>query len=191
MNYEFGKIERLSESLKLNKVPQHEYEAIMKDGELIKKTSKNKVKAQWFYNAVNTMDKLLDHNLKQKIREDCACCLGGKRAALCRTVNKDYAAVEERIKAINDTHFVFGNEIKIIAPGKYEVSFFDKTLSEKKCVCIKELDTAMPITYCMCCGGHVKHHLQTVLGVPLKVEVASSALSSKGKENCVFHLTEK
>lgn len=190
MEYEFGKIERLRESLILNKVPENTYSAIMKGGELIKKTANNKEKALWFYNAINTMDTLLNPELKQKVREDCACCLGGKRAALCKKVNKEYSTAEERIKAINDTHFVFGNEIRILGQGTYQVSFFDSTLPEKKCVCIKELATAMSKTYCMCCGGHVKHHLETVLGVPLKVEVISSALSSEGRENCVFHLTE-
>ncbi len=190
MKYEFGKIERLSESLILNKVPENIYSSIMKGGELVKKTAKNKEKALWFYNAMNTMDKLLNPELKQKVREDCACCLSGKRAALCKKVNKEYSTTEERIKAINDTHFVFGNEISILGKGKYQVVFFESTLPEKKCVCIKELTAAMSKTYCMCCGGHVKHHLETVLGVPLKVEILSSALSSEGRENCIFHLTE-
>jgi len=190
MEYEYGKIERLSESMIKNNVPKKIYASIMKNGELIKKTSKNKEKAQWFFTAMNNMDQLLDSAIKQKVREDCACCLSGKRQTLCRKVNKEYLTTEDRIKAINDTHYVFGNEIKVIGKGKYKVSFFSEDQQIKKCVCIKDLEGKMSKTYCLCCGGHVKHHLETVLGVPLKVKTISSSLSSEGKQNCRFQLTE-
>ena len=190
MKYEYGKIDRLSESLGKNNVPKQIYLAIMKDGELIKRTSKNKEKSKWLFGAINTMDKLLDPYLKKRIREDCACCLSGKRQKLCKNVNKEYSTIEERIEAINKTHYVFGNGVKIIGKGKYEVTFFNEDLPIKKCVCVKDLEGKMSITYCFCCGGHVKHHLQTVLGVPLEVKTISSALSSEGKKNCRFQLSE-
>jgi hypothetical protein len=190
MEYEYGKIKRLSESLVSNKVPRKIYIAVMKNGELIKKTSKNKEKTQWFYQAMNTMDQLLEPEIKQKIREDCACCLSGKRQSLCKKVKKDYETQEERIKAINDTHYVFGNSVKVLSKGKYEVSFFNDEQPIKKCVCLKDVEGKISKTYCFCCGGHVKHHLETVLGVQLKVKTISSALSSEGKLNCKFQLAE-
>jgi|WetSurMetagenome_2_1015567.scaffolds.fasta_scaffold123007_2 hypothetical protein len=190
MEYSYGKINRLSNSLIKNKVPKNTYASIMKDGERITKNSKNKEKAQWFFSAITTMDHLLDSKTKKKVREDCACCLSGKRQKLCKQVNKEYSTAEERIRAINDTHYIFGNEIKIIGNGKYEVSFFNEDEPIKKCVCIKDLEGKMSKTYCFCCGGHAKYHLETVLGVPLKVKTVSSALSSEGKQNCTFQLTE-
>jgi hypothetical protein len=190
MEYEYGKIKRLSESLLKNKVPKNKYNQIMKHGEIIKKTSNNKEKALWFYNAMNIMDQLLDIDERKKIREDCACCLSGKRQIICKNANRESDTIELRIKAVNDTNYVFGNGVKKLGKGKYEVSFFNEDLPIKQCVCIKDLESAMSKTYCYCCGGHVKHHLETVLGSKLEVEVISSALSSKGKKNCRFILKE-
>jgi hypothetical protein len=190
MEYEFGKIDRLNKSLVENNVDMAILIEIMKDGEKVLKTSSNKTKSIWFYDAMNKMDKLLEIDQRKKIREDCACCLTGKRSTLCKKVNKSYNSVEEKINAINDTHSVFGNEIKITGPGKYEVSFFPEYMELKKCVCLRDLDKPMSITYCYCCGGHVKHHLETVLGKSVSVKVISSALSSQGKKNCHFELRE-
>jgi hypothetical protein len=188
MEYEYGKIEKLSESLIKHKVPKRIYASIMKNAESIKKKSKNKDKARWFYYAMNTMDQLLEEDIRNQIREDCACCLSGKRQTICRKANKDYNTEEERLKAVNDTHYVFGSGARIIGKDKYEVSFFNEDMPIKKCVCIKDLEGSMSKTYCYCCGGHVKHHLETVLGTQLSVEVISSALSSEGKKNCRFIL---
>ncbi len=190
MVYEYGKIGRLYQSLIKNNINHELIDSIMEDGELIKKTSSNKIKVKWLFNAINRMDQLLDNKTKQKIREDCACCLSGKRQTICRKSNIDYKTTEDRINAANESHYVFGNGIKIIGKGKYQVSFFDDSIPVKKCVCVKDLDEKMSITYCYCCGGHVKHHLETVLGLPLKVKTISSALSSQGKKNCVFELSE-
>ena len=54
--------------------------------------------------------------------------------------------------------------------------------------CLPEAVEPLPITYCYCCGGHVKHHLGIALGRELAVEVRSSILSSGGKKPCRFLL---
>jgi hypothetical protein len=189
--YEYGKIEDLNQSLLKHKIDDNIRKKIMKSGELVKKTSKNEIRAEWFFNAMNMMDELVDEETRKKVREDCACCLEGKRHKLCREINKKYRTSNEKIRAINDTHYVFGHEIKIIGENKYEVSFFDEKIPEKRCSCLKIImDKQMSKTYCYCCSGHVKHHLETVLGKKLDVEVISSALSSMGEKSCRFVLTE-
>jgi hypothetical protein len=189
--YEYGKIEDLNQSLLKHKIDDNIRKKIMKSGELVKKTSKNEIRAEWFFNAMNVMNELLDEDTKKKVREDCACCLEGKRQKLCKDVNKKYKTPNERTQAINDTHYVFGHEIKTIGKNKYEVTFFDEKIPEKRCSCLKIImDKQMPKTYCYCCGGHVKHHLETVLGKNLNVECIDSALSSMGKKSCRFVLIE-
>src|SRR5215471_8522271 len=156
--YEDGKIEDLNQSLKKHGVSGNVCKKIMKAGEKIQKTSKNEEKAEWFFNAMNVMDELLDEETRKKVRGDCACCLEGKRGKLCKTVHKEHKTPEERVEAINSTHFIFGHEIKIIGTGKYEVAFFDETIPEKRCSCLKVvMDKKMSKTYCYCCGNHVKH----------------------------------
>ena len=191
--YEYGRIDMLNKSLKKFGVDEEVRRQIMKSGEEIKKTDDNGRKQDWFCGAMNTMDELLDNETKQKVRGNCACCLGGKRETLCKQINRQYASTEEKIRAINETHYVFGNEIKITGSEKYEVSFFSESNPSKRCSCWKDdwfLRNKMSRTYCLCCGGHVKHHLETVLGKEVKVRFISSVLTSGGKKNCRFELTE-
>ncbi len=190
MNYPYGKIQKLYESLQNNMIDKDIIVEIMKNGENIKQTDKNEKKAEWFYNAMQIMDLRLDPSTRYKVREDCACCLGGKRHDACKLINKNYSSKKERIEKADETKLVFGNGLKEIAKGKYEVSFFPDNLEHKSCPCLTGLSEAMPITYCYCCGGHVKYHLETVLGQKLEVKVITSALSTKGKNGCKFELTE-
>jgi len=192
--YNVGNIDRLDQSLVKNGIDADVRKKIMKSGELIKGTSKPEVLADWCFNAMTKIDELLDEKTKQAVREDCACCLGGKREKLCKQMAKQFATAEERIKAINDTHFVFGHEIKITGKGKYEVKFFDDAASEKICSCsgrrLNVLNKKWSKTWCYCCGGYVKRHLETVLGKQVNVKVISTVLSSMGRKNCHFELKE-
>jgi hypothetical protein len=191
--YEDGKMEDLNQSLKKHGVKDSIRKKIMKSGEQIKKTSKKEVKAEWFFNAMNIMDELLDEKTRKEVREDCACLvLNGKRHELCKSINKKYETPEERIQAVNADHSVFGHEIKIIGAGKYEVLFKDESIPEKHCCdCLQVvMDKKMSNTYCYCCGSHVRHQLETLLGKKVDVKIISSSLSSMGKKSCRFVLTE-
>ncbi|HEX2966931.1 MAG TPA: hypothetical protein VHO84_14180, partial [Syntrophorhabdaceae bacterium] len=90
----------------------------------------------------------------------------------------------------NQTKLVFGNSVRMSSKGKYEVSFFPENKEIRNCPCLKGLVKAMPVTYCYCCGGHVKHHLETVLGTKLSVKVLETVLSTNGKKGCKFELKE-
>jgi hypothetical protein len=192
--YKIGLINSLNQSLEKNEIEKKIHEKIMESAELVKPSSKPIIIAEWCFNAMSKMDELLEDDIKQKIREDCACCLGGKQKKLCTEVNKNYISSDERINAINESHSVFGHEIKVSGKGKYEVKFHEETLPEYKCVCshfkLNGLNKKWSKTWCYCCAGHVKHHLETLLGKQLKVKVISSALSSIGKKNCHFELKE-
>jgi hypothetical protein len=192
--YNSGNIYRLDQSLVKNAIDANIRKKIMKSGEFIQGTSKPEALAEWCFKAMIKMDELLDESIKQRIREDCACCLGGKREKLCKSVNRDFTTPEERINAINETHYVFGHEIRITGKGKYEVIFYDEETIEKKCSCygrrLNVLNKKWSKTWCYCCGGHIKHHLETVLGKKVKVKLISSVLSSMGNKNCHFELKE-
>jgi hypothetical protein len=180
--------------LEKNGIDKEIHKKIMESAELVKPSSKPIVVAEWCFNAMNVMDELLDEKTRQKVREDCACRLGGRQEKLCKEANKNYLTSEERIMAINEAHQVFGHEVKIIGEGIYEVLFQDESVPEKRCACshsrLNGLNKEWSKTYCYCCGGHVKHHLETVVGKKLNVEVIASALSSIGKKSCHFRLKE-
>ena len=191
MKYGYGKIGKLAENLEKNNIDKEIIGRIMFDGDKIKQTDTNEKKSEWFYDAMARMDNELSESIRYKIRQACACCLGGKRNIVCKEINKKYTSVEEKIEAANNSKLVFGNGVKIISPGKYEVSFFPDEWEEKKCPCIKDLKKEMSLTYCYCCGGHVRYHLETVLGKKLRVKVLETALTTLSKKSCRFELTEE
>ena len=192
--YNFGPIERLNQSLEKYGIDKDIHKKIMESGESIKGKSTQEEKAEWCFNAMNLMDDLLDENTRNKVREDCACLTGGTREKFCKKINKDYSSTEERIKAVNESHYIFGHEIKITGKGKYEVYFFDESIPEKRCSCLNGrlhcINKKWSKTWCYCCGGHVKQHLETILGKKLEVKIIASALTSMGKKSCHFKLNE-
>jgi len=192
LEYKYGKINYLNRNLKKNGINEETRKIIMESGELVNSKSSLNTKVEWCFNAMNKMDKLFDKNIKQNIREGCACNLGGKRGNYCREINKKYETIEDRIKTVNESHYIFGHEIKIIGNGKYKVTFWEEPIIEPKCSCFPKIkfDKEWSESWCYCCGGHVKHHLEIVLGKKVVAKIISSALMSQGKKNCIFELNE-
>ena len=193
--YKYGKINRLNKSLIKNGIDNEICQKIMESGETIKTGDKTEKKEDWFLNSMNVMDDLLDGKIKQKVREECACNLKGKRQIMCKELFEKNISVEEKIEEINKNHYVFGKEIKIIGKGTYEVTFWDESMQVKPCACwghknTWHLNKKMSSTYCLCCGGHIKHFLEILLGKRVEVVFISSALSSNGEKNCRFQLKE-
>ena len=51
-------------------------------------------------------------------------------------------------------------------------------------------DREMPLSYCICCAGHCRRHLEKLLDLTLKTkEVVSSPINSNGKKPCEFIFT--
>ena len=156
----------------------------MEGGEdILRKTSPEK-KADWFRGAMIKMNKLLDNETRKAVREGCACCLGGKRLEISKSIAKENESLEERIKAANEAHYV--GSVTMMENGEILVRFAPEGLDHYPCYCLPKAREPLPITYCYCGGGHVKHHLQNALGRELDGTVRSSALSSGGKFPCTF-----
>jgi hypothetical protein len=185
-NYEYHRIGHLAEQLEVAGIDEGMIDRIMEGGEeILRKTSPEK-KADWFRGAMLRMNKLLDNETRKVVREGCACCLGGQRLKISKAIAQENDSLEDRIKAANEAKFVFGNSVTITENGEVSVRFFPEGLERYRCVCLPQAKEPLPITYCYCCGGHVKHHLQIALGRELDCTVLSSALSSGGKKPCTF-----
>ncbi len=190
--YEYGRIAKLSEGLKKAKVDPKIIRKIMEGGESIRKSTPPEKKTEWLREAMLRMDKLLDLDIRRTVRESCACCLGGKRLKLSKAIAKQNDTLEERIRAANETKFVFGHEVTMQNDGRILVRFAPEGLPGYYCACLgRNVKEPLSRTYCFCCGGHVKHHLQIALGRNLLCETRSTALSSGGKEPCTFIFTIK
>ena len=186
MDYEYGRIRKLAESLQEFGIAEDILARIMEGGEDIRKTTKPDKKAEWMKHAMERMDRLLDKETRCAVREACACCLGGRRHKLAKENADKFATLVERIAAADDAHFVFGNGVILHDDGSIAVQFDVEGKPQYRCVCLPKAKEPISITYCYCCGGHVKHHLQTALGFALQCTVRSSALSSGGKKPCTF-----
>lgn len=187
--YEYGRIERLNRGLEAAGIDPAIIAQIMAGGEEIRASTTPQKKAAWLGEAMHRMDDLLDLDTRRAVRESCACCLGGKRLKITRGIAKQYATLEERIAAANEAKYVFGHSVTVKADGSLMVRFFPDGQESYRCVCLRQAQEPISVTYCYCCGGHVKHHLQTALGRALNCETVSSALSSGGTQGCVFRLT--
>lgn len=136
--------------------------------------------------AMLRMDNLLDRETRYAVREACACCLGGKRLKIAKGISRANENLEDRIKAANEARYVFGHSVTMMEDGRILVCFWPEGLTEYRCVCLPKAKEPLSITYCYCCGGHVKHHLQIALGQKLACKVRFSAVSSGGKKPCTF-----
>jgi hypothetical protein len=187
--YEYGRIAVLEEQLVNAGIAPQVIAQVMEGGESILKTTTSAKKATWMKGAMQRMDQLLDRSTRYAIREACACCLGGKRQEDSRGIAKKFATLEERIQAANEARFVFGHSVSQQEDGSVLVMFSPEGDEHYRCVCLPKAEGGLPITYCYCCGGHVKHHLQNALGRKLSLKVRSSALSSAGSKPCTFLFT--
>ncbi len=187
--YPYGRVRTLARELKAGDVPEQTREAILAGGEQLGASTPADRKARWFAGAMERMDALLDEPTRHAIRERCACCLGGKRLELSRAIARDHETLAERVAAANATPFVFGHSVEQVTVDRFVVRFSPEGRDEYQCVCLRGAEGPVSETYCYCCGGHVKHHLQHALGLKLKVKVLSSALSSGGESGCAFELT--
>ena len=185
-NYEYHRIGNLAEQLGKAGIDVAITEEIMEGGEDILRSTKPEKKADWFREAMHRMNRLLDSKTRSAVREACACCLGGQRLKISKAIAEGNGTLEERIRAANEAKFVFGDSVKMLENGEIQVRFFPEGLERYRCVCLPKAKEPIPITYCYCCGGHVKHHLQIALGQDLDCTVRSSALSSGGKYPCTF-----
>lgn len=185
-SYEYHRIGKLAEQLELAGIDREIIDRIMEGGEgILRKTGPGE-KADWLRSAMLRMNKLLDVETRKAVREGCACCLGGQRLKISRAIAEENETLEDKIKAANEASLVFGDCVRMQENGEVLVRFSPEGLDRYRCVCLPKAEGPLPITYCYCCGGHVKHHLQIALSRDLDCTVRSSALSSGGKFPCTF-----
>jgi hypothetical protein len=183
-NYEYHRIGELATQLGKAAIKQETIDEIMGGGENILRKTGSAKKADWMREAMLRMNKLLDVETRKIVREGCACCLGGKRLKTSLRIAKENASLEDRVKAANEANYV--GSVTPQANGEILAQFNIQKEPPYHCYCLPQADKPLPITYCFCCGGHVKHHLQIALGRELDCTTRSSALSSGGKLTCTF-----
>lgn len=145
--------------------------------------------ARWFAENLPKLEGRADY---KAICEDCACCLGGKRAEAARAIFLEEATLEGRIRRLLATPLVIGCRGEVVDPRHFTVNFYPEQ-GYYKCSCLRfeegKQPCDIPAGYCYCCCGHLKHHIQKALGQPVEVALRSSSLTTHGKEPCRFLVT--
>lgn len=184
--HEYGRIAALAENLEKAGIAADVRDRIMEGGAAIRNNTTPERKAAWMKDAMDRMDGLLDEETCRAVRESCACCLGGLRLAISKRIARENESLDDRIRAADEAKRVCGHSVTRLDERTIKVCFQPEGWERYRCVCLPKASGPFSVTYCYCCAGHAKHHLQIALGRGLEGVVQSSALSSEGREPCVF-----
>jgi hypothetical protein len=142
---------------------------------------------------IKQMDKLLTKKQRLSIMQEQGCCKTGAGPKAHRAFGKDNIdkTLEEKVSLLNETQLPHKAPCRLNDDGTLTVYWGAENLSKKSCPCgfIHKLpeDYKTPITFCGCCGGHIRNNYQKSLGVKLNLKkVVSSSSSSNGKNRCEF-----
>lgn len=187
-NYEYHLIDTLATQMGKVGINQDIIDKIMEGGENILPKTSPKKKADWMREAMLRMNKLLNLKARKAVREACACRLTGQPLKSSQAIAQKNRSLENRIKAANKSISVYGGCVKMQDNGEILMRFSPEGLDHYRCPCLPGADKPLPVTYCFCCGGQIKYHLQISLGLKLNYTIQSTALSSVGKLPCIFSL---
>lgn len=179
------RILKLEEQLEVAKIDRETAGQILEGGEGLTKASRPEDVAEWFRGAMLKMDKLIGEETRFAIREGCACMLAGQKAKSCQRVAQEHKSLADKVKAVSALHYICG-ELWIGENGDINTRGDTEGKYGNKCVCLIQAREPVSITYCYCCGGHFKHHLQMALGVKLECTAVTTPLSTGNKAPCTF-----
>ena len=151
------------------------------------------------------MESSLDTEMMIQILDSTACTGGREYLKRCEKIGREISdkSLNEKLAHINN---ISSDSEKIIlnADNTLTVILSFNCNGKYKCTCsaavktgVKGSDLAsesnaagdcvMPLSYCYCCAGSSRRHLQLQLGIELKIkEIISTPINSRGEKPCEF-----
>lgn len=144
------------------------------------------------------MEKLLEPEMTFQILDSSACGISVKEIKGIKEIEAETLQEKiDKIAHLGDFHSDWS--IRLNQDNTITAGWSIQEKDGYACVCsavvgngVKVSDLplqnrAMPLTYCFCCAGHCRRHLQKLLHIQLKSrEVVSSPINSKGQKPCEF-----
>ena len=139
------------------------------------------------------MEELLSEEQCLRVMDEQGCNKSNKTSAAFRKFGEKYAdkTPAERIQLMSELetgHKV--NHISLNEDGTVTLRFGSASGENYYCPCspIKKLKPYdFPLTYCGCCGAHVRYTHEFALGVKLRLKkIVSSMANSNGEKACEF-----
>ena len=142
---------------------------------------------------IKQMDKLLSKDQCLLIMQEQGCCktgIGPKAHHAFGQANKG-KALEEKVSLLNEAQMQHKAPCRLNDDNTLSVYWGADDMKKRRCSCgfINKLPDSfeVPLTFCGCCGGHIRYNYQKSLGVKLRLkEVVSSSSNSNGKKRCEF-----
>ena len=142
---------------------------------------------------VSQMDKLLTKEQRLRVMEQQGCCKTGKGPAAHREFGLKNAdkPLSEKVSLLNEAQMPHKAPCCLNDDGTLSVYWGSDDLKKRSCPCgfTKKLPDSyeVPLTFCGCCGGHIRNNYQKSLGVKLRLkEIVSSSSNSNGEKRCEF-----
>ena len=146
---------------------------------------------------IEQMDKLFSKEQCLSVMEEEGCYKTGDANEMNLAFGRTHAdkSIEERIPLLNDKNVHPNVPCRVNNDGTLSIFWEIGENGNYQCVCalykkLKEDQSQtsdISLTYCGCCGGHIRHHYQNILGVKLRLkEVVSSPINSSGEKRCEF-----
>jgi hypothetical protein len=153
---------------------------------------------------IERMEKLLDFEMMYEILDSCGCGGGKEYIKKCEKAGKETAdkTLEEKVNYFSNEYEYY--KITLNDANTFTVKMSFENNGKYGCVCSAVVkngvrvsdfavptnnsdDRIMPLSYCFCCAGSSRNHLQLKLGVSLKTkEIISSPINSRGEKPCEF-----
>ena len=142
---------------------------------------------------INRMEKLLTKEQCVSIMQEQGCCKTGMGPKAHRAFGQANAGktLGEKVALLNEAKMPHKAPCRLNRDGTLSVYWGTGGGDKRSCPCgiIRKLpeDYDIPLTFCGCCGGHIRSNYQKSLGVKLRLkEILSSSSSSGGKKRCEF-----
>ena len=140
---------------------------------------------------INQMDTLLSKEQILLIMQEQGCSKSDKVAKPFREFARVHAdkTTEEKINLMAELDSPHKAPCHLNQDGTLSIYWGTGEEGKYQCVCSKNPKTPEPVslTFCGCCGGHVRFTYQHALGVNLRLKkIVSSPINSRGKKRCEF-----
>jgi len=142
---------------------------------------------------MSKMDALLSNEQRLLIMQELGCCKTGMGPKAHRAFGQENRekTLAEKVAILNETKMPHRAPCRLNDDGTLSVYWGSGGKEKRDCPCgyIRKLPESfeVPLTYCGCCGGHIRHNYQKSLGVNLRLkEIVSSSSNSNGEKRCEF-----
>ena len=141
---------------------------------------------------INHIDEFLTEEQRILVMQEQGCCKSGIGPKAHSGFGLEHAekSIDEKVKLLNIAKIPHKAPCHLNGDGTLSVYWGFGNKGQYRCVCwiVNNLpDKKVPLTFCGCCGGHIRNNYQKSLGVKLQLlDIVSSAASSDGEKQCEF-----